>query len=71
MRSDAPCPLARTLAGQVMCANFHPAEDLLASASLDQTVRVWDLSALRAKSPDASVMGVDAFGSSDAVMDDH
>ena len=28
----------------VMCAQFHPTEDLVASASLDQTVRVWDIS---------------------------
>lgn len=28
----------------VMCAQFHPAEDLVVSASLDQTVRVWDIS---------------------------
>jgi FOG: WD40 repeat len=26
----------------VMCAQFHPKEDLVVSASLDQTVRVWD-----------------------------
>lgn len=28
----------------VMCAQFHPTEDLVVSASLDQTVRVWDIS---------------------------
>lgn len=27
----------------VMCAQFHPTEDLIVSASLDQTVRVWDI----------------------------
>jgi WD40 repeat protein len=27
-----------------MSANFHPKEDLVVSASLDQTVRVWDIS---------------------------
>lgn len=27
-----------------MCAQFHPSEDLVVSASLDQTVRVWDIS---------------------------
>ena len=27
-----------------MCAQFHMTEDLVASASLDQTVRVWDVS---------------------------
>jgi coatomer protein complex subunit alpha (xenin) len=25
-----------------MCAQFHPKEDLVVSASLDQSVRVWD-----------------------------
>jgi coatomer protein complex subunit alpha (xenin) len=33
----------------VMCATFHPKEDLVVSASLDQTVRVWDISGLRKK----------------------
>lgn len=34
----------------VMCATFHPSEpDLLASVSLDQTCRLWDLSGLREK----------------------
>ena len=28
----------------VMCAQFHPTEDLIVSASLDQTVRIWDMS---------------------------
>lgn len=32
-----------------MCAQFHPTEDLVVSASLDQTVRVWDISGLRKK----------------------
>ena len=27
-----------------MCASFHPKDDLIVSASLDQTVRVWDIS---------------------------
>jgi len=26
-----------------MCAQFHHSEDLIVSASLDQTVRVWDI----------------------------
>jgi coatomer protein complex subunit alpha (xenin) len=33
----------------VMCAQFHPTDDLVVSASLDQTVRVWDISGLRKK----------------------
>lgn len=33
----------------VMCANFHPKDDLVVSASLDLTVRVWDISGLRKK----------------------
>lgn len=33
----------------VMCAQFHPSEDLVASASLDQTVRIWNISGLRKK----------------------
>jgi coatomer protein complex subunit alpha (xenin) len=32
-----------------MCAQFHPSEDYIVSASLDQTVRVWDISGLRKK----------------------
>jgi len=32
-----------------MCAQFHPTDDIVASASLDQTVRVWDISGLRKK----------------------
>ena len=28
----------------VMCAQFHATEDLVASASLDQTIRIWDIS---------------------------
>ena len=32
-----------------MCAGFHPKDDLVVSASLDQTVRVWDISGLRKK----------------------
>ena len=33
----------------VMCAQFHPKEDLVASASLDQSVRIWDISGIRRK----------------------
>ena len=32
-----------------MCAGFHPKDDLVVSASLDQTVRVWDIGGLRKK----------------------
>ncbi len=32
-----------------MCAGFHLKDDLVVSASLDQTVRVWDISGLRKK----------------------
>uniref|UniRef100_A0A669DZD6 COPI coat complex subunit alpha n=1 Tax=Oreochromis niloticus TaxID=8128 RepID=A0A669DZD6_ORENI len=60
----------------VMCAQFHPSEDLVVSGSLDQTVRVWDISGLRKKnlSPGAvetdvrGISGVDLFGASDAVV---
>lgn len=34
-----------------MSAQFHPKEDLVVSASMDQTVRVWDISGLRKGSP--------------------
>jgi len=30
----------------VMCAQFHPSDDIVVSASLDQTVRVWDISGI-------------------------
>lgn len=43
---------ASTCAGHnhyVMCAAFHPKDDLVVSASLDQTVRVWDIGGLRKK----------------------
>jgi coatomer protein complex subunit alpha (xenin) len=33
-----------------MCATFHPEETLLASASLDQTIRIWDFAKLKEKS---------------------
>lgn len=47
-----------------MCARFHPGgEDLLVSASLDQTVRVWDVSALRSKTVGAGAGGIGGGGS--------
>ena len=59
----------------VMCASFHPKEDLVVSASLDQTVRVWDIGALRKKtvSPADDIMrltqmNTDLFGGVDAVV---
>lgn len=65
-----------------MCAQFHPKEDLVASASLDQSVRVWDISGLRKKhsAPTSTTfedqMAVsrsgqdraDMFGNTDAVV---
>lgn len=33
----------------VMSAQFHPKDDMIVSASLDQTVRVWDITGLRKK----------------------
>ena len=61
---------------QVMCAQFHPKKDLVASASLDQTVRIWDISGLRKKTVapsgiidhDRQSTQQDIFGSSDAVV---
>jgi coatomer protein complex subunit alpha (xenin) len=66
----------------VMCAQFHPKEDLVVSASLDQTVRVWDISGLRKKhaaapgssgfdhergGPGGGQQG-DLFGNTDAIV---
>ncbi len=44
----------------VMCAQFHPTEDLVASASLDQTVRIWDISGLRKKNAAPGMAGTDS-----------
>lgn len=64
----------------VMCAQFHPTEDLIASASLDQSVRIWDISGLRKKhSAPTSVSfedqmaranpnQADMFGNTDAIV---
>lgn len=38
----------------VMCACFHPEDTLIASASLDQTVRIWDFAKLKEKSTQGS-----------------
>jgi coatomer subunit alpha len=60
-----------------MCANFHPTEDLVVSASLDQSVRVWDVTGLRKKvAPGPAVLydhmrnpqAPDLFGQADAVV---
>ena len=42
-----------------MCAQFHPYEDLIVSASMDQTVRVWDFTTLKQKSTTAQPMGLE------------
>lgn len=41
----------------VMSAQFHPHEDLVVSASIDQSVRVWDISGLRKRSSGALLPG--------------
>lgn len=63
-----------------MCAQFHPKEDLIVSASLDQSVRVWDISGLRKKHSAPTSMPfeneiaranqnqADMFGNTDAVV---
>lgn len=63
-----------------MCAQFHPKEDLVVSASLDQSVRVWDISGLRKKHSAPTAMSfedqmaranqnqADMFGNTDAVV---
>src|SRR3569833_2804645 len=63
-----------------MCAQFHPKEDLVVSASLDQSVRVWDISGLRKKHSAPTSMTfedqvsrananqTDMFGNTDAVV---
>lgn len=33
----------------VMCARFHPFKDLIASGSLDSTLRIWNYSKLKSK----------------------
>ncbi|KAK4702638.1 coatomer subunit alpha, partial [Phenoliferia sp. Uapishka_3] len=62
------------------CAQFHPKEDYVVSASMDQTVRVWDISGLRKKNTTAQPLSfeeqiqransgqADLFGNTDAVV---
>lgn len=64
----------------VMCAQFHPTEDLIASASLDQSVRIWDISGLRKKHSAPTSISfedqmaranpnqADMFGNTDAIV---
>lgn len=63
-----------------MCAQFHPKDDLIVSASLDQSVRVWDISGLRKKHSAPQSMTfedqmhrangnqADMFGNTDAIV---
>ncbi|KAH7849142.1 hypothetical protein Vadar_013588 [Vaccinium darrowii] len=58
-----------------MCASFHPKEDLVVSGSLDQTVHVWDVGALKKKTTAPaddilrlSQMNTDLFGGVDAIV---
>lgn len=64
-----------------MSAQFHPFEDLIVSASMDLTVRVWDISGLRKKNQAhqapmsfeeqmqrANQGQADLFGNTDAVV---
>lgn len=44
-----------------MSAFFHPKDDLIVSASMDQTVRVWDISALRKGAPSTSPGNFETF----------
>ncbi|KAG8983255.1 hypothetical protein FRB90_006177, partial [Tulasnella sp. 427] len=47
----------------IMSAMFHPKEDLVVSASMDQTVRVWDISGLRKGTPQTQPGAFDTFDS--------
>ena len=88
-RNNNPSPTANistlvcTMTGHnhyTMCAQFHPKDDLIVSASLDQSVRVWDISGLRKKHSAPTSMTfedqmsrvnsnqADMFGNTDAVV---
>lgn len=81
--ADANTPSVCTMTGHnhyVMSAQFHPTEDLIASASLDQSVRIWDISGLRKKhsAPTSITLEdqmarmnanqADMFGNTDAIV---
>jgi coatomer protein complex subunit alpha (xenin) len=55
-----------------MSAFFHPRDDYIVSASLDQTVRIWDMSGLKKKSPQSddkvSQINQDLFGSNEVMV---
>ena len=44
-----------------MSAQFHPKDDLVVSASMDQTVRVWDISGLRKGTPNTGPGNFETF----------
>ncbi|EGN92902.1 hypothetical protein SERLA73DRAFT_65083 [Serpula lacrymans var. lacrymans S7.3] len=44
-----------------MSAQFHPKEDLIVSTSMDQTVRVWDISGLRKNTPNTAPGNFETF----------
>ena len=46
-----------------MSASFHPKDDLVVSASMDQTVRVWDISGLRKSTPNTAPGTFDTYDS--------
>jgi coatomer protein complex subunit alpha (xenin) len=45
----------------VMSAQFHPKDDLIVSTSMDQTVRVWDISGLRKNTPNNGPNNFETF----------
>lgn len=44
-----------------MSAQFHPKDDLIVSTSMDQTVRVWDISGLRKNMPGSTPHNFETF----------
>lgn len=54
----------------VMSAQFHPREDLVVSASLDLSIRVWDISGLHSRKDDSNPMSLsnDLLGYTDVVV---